>query len=76
VRARGLAVTRDHEGFGPITTTAPGVKLSRTPMSIGRPAAKPGSDVASVLAEIGLGGDLERLIREGVVAVDGVKAGC
>ena len=29
-----------------------------------------------VLAEIGMGGELERLIREGVIAVDGVKAGC
>ncbi len=76
VQARGLAVTRDHEGFGPITTTAPGVKLSRTPMHIGRPAAKPGSDIASVLADIGMGGELDRLIREGVIAVDGVKAGC
>ena len=76
VQARGLAITRDHEGFGPITTTAPGVKLSRTPMTVGRPAARPGSDAASVLAEIGLGGELQRLIREGVIAVDGVKAGC
>jgi crotonobetainyl-CoA:carnitine CoA-transferase CaiB-like acyl-CoA transferase len=76
VQARGLAVTRDHEGFGPITTTAPGVKLSRTPMTIGRPAPKPGSDAAGVLAEIGLGGELDRLIRERVIAVEGVKAGC
>jgi crotonobetainyl-CoA:carnitine CoA-transferase CaiB-like acyl-CoA transferase len=75
-QGRGLAITRDHEGFGPLTTTAPGVKLSRTPMTIGRAAAKPGSDAASVLAEIGLGGELDRLIREGVIAVDGVKAGC
>jgi hypothetical protein len=45
-------------------------------MTIGRPAAKPGSDAASVLAEIGMGGELKRLIREGVIAVDGVKAGC
>ena len=75
-QARGLAVTRDHEGFGPITTTAPGVKLSRTPMTVGRVAAKPGSDAESVLAEIGMAGELERLIREGVIAVDGVKAGC
>ena len=74
--ARGLAVTRDHEGFGPITTTAPGVRLSRTPVTVGRPAAKPGSDAASVLAEIGMSGELERLIREKVIAVDGVKAGC
>ncbi len=76
VQQRGLAVTRDHEGFGPITTTAPGVRLTRTPMNIGRPAPKPGSDAASVLADIGMGGELERLIRERVVAVDGVKAGC
>ncbi len=74
--ARGLALTRDHEGFGPITTTAPGVKLSRTPVTAGRPAAKPGSDIAGVLAEIGMGGELDRLICEKVVAVDGVKAGC
>jgi crotonobetainyl-CoA:carnitine CoA-transferase CaiB-like acyl-CoA transferase len=76
VRSRGLAITRDHEGFGPITTTAPGVKLSRTPMTVGRPAPRPGSDAASVLAELGLGGELDRLIRERVIAVDGVKAGC
>lgn len=75
-QARGLAITRDHEGFGAITTTAPGVKLSRTPMTVGRPAAKPGSDAASVLSDIGMGGALERLIREGVVAIDGVRAGC
>ncbi|MBM3344753.1 MAG: hypothetical protein FJY56_21990, partial [Betaproteobacteria bacterium] len=76
VVARGLAVTRKHEGFGLITTTAPGMKLSRTPVTIGRVAPKPGSDIASVLAEIGMSSELERLIREKVVAVDGVKAGC
>ena len=76
VQARGLAVTREHEGFGPITTTAPGVRLSRTPVTVGRPAPKPGSDAASILAEIGLAGELERLIASRVVAVDGVKAGC
>jgi crotonobetainyl-CoA:carnitine CoA-transferase CaiB-like acyl-CoA transferase len=75
-QARGLAVTRDHEGFGPITTTAPGMRLSRTPVTAGRPAARPGSDAASVLAEIGMAGELERLVRERVIAVDGVKAGC
>jgi crotonobetainyl-CoA:carnitine CoA-transferase CaiB-like acyl-CoA transferase len=76
VQARGLAVTRNHEGFGPITTTAPGVRLSRTPMDVGRPAARPGSDAASVLVEIGLAGELERLVNAGVIAVEGVKAGC
>jgi crotonobetainyl-CoA:carnitine CoA-transferase CaiB-like acyl-CoA transferase len=75
-QARGLAVTRDHEGFGPITTTAPGARLSRTPMTVGRPAPKPGSDAAGILAEIGLAGDLERLVRDKTIAVAGVKAGC
>jgi crotonobetainyl-CoA:carnitine CoA-transferase CaiB-like acyl-CoA transferase len=75
-QSRGLAITRDHEGFGPITTTAPGVKLSRTPVNVGRPAAKPGTDAASVLEQIGMRGELERLVRERVIAVDGVKAGC
>jgi crotonobetainyl-CoA:carnitine CoA-transferase CaiB-like acyl-CoA transferase len=74
--ARGLAITRDHEGFGPITTTAPGVKLSGTPVTPGNPASRPGSDIASVLAEIGMSSELDRLVREKVVAVDGVKAGC
>ena len=75
-QARGLAITRDHAGFGPITTTAPGMRLSRTPVTPGRPAAKPGSDAASVLSEIGMAGELERLVRERVIAVDGVNAGC
>ena len=75
-QSRGLAITRDHEGFGPITTTAPGARLSRTPVTPGRPAPKPGSDAASVLAEIGLGSELERLVLDRVIALDGVKAGC
>jgi len=45
-------------------------------MTIGAPASKPGKDIASVLAEIGMGTELERLIRERVIFVDGVKAGC
>src|SRR6185295_18565163 len=74
--ARGVAITRDHEGFGPITTTAPGIRLSGTPVIPGNPASRPGSDIGSVLAEIGMSGELDRLIREKVVAVDGPKAGC
>ena len=74
--ARGLAVTREHEGFGPITTTAPAVRLSRTPPTIGAPASRPGKDIRGVLEEIGMGAELEPLIRERVIAVDGVKAGC
>ncbi len=75
VKARGLSVTRDHTEYGPITTTAPGIRMSRTPPLVGRPAPKPGSDAASVLTEIGMGAELDRLIRAHIIAVDGVAAG-
>jgi len=74
VRARGLSATREHDEIGPVTTTGPGIKLSRTPLVIGRPAPKPGSDAASILDQIGLRGELDRLIRERIIVVDGVVA--
>jgi len=72
VRAHGLIVTREHEGFGLIDTTGPAPRLSRTPVAPGRPAARPGSDAPSVLAEIGLDGELERFVRDRIVFVDGI----
>jgi crotonobetainyl-CoA:carnitine CoA-transferase CaiB-like acyl-CoA transferase len=64
----GLCVTREHDDLGPVTTNAPGVRLSRTPAEPGRPAAPPGSDFASILADAGLESDVDRLVKEGVVA--------
>jgi crotonobetainyl-CoA:carnitine CoA-transferase CaiB-like acyl-CoA transferase len=75
VRAHGLSITREHEGFGLIDTTGPAPRLSRTPPVPGRPAPRPGSDAASILAEIGLAADLDRLIRDGVVVTNGIVAG-
>jgi len=75
VRAHGLVITRDHERLGPVTTTGPGPRLSRTPLQAGGPASRPGADARSVLQEIGLGGELERLVRERVVFLEGVVAG-
>lgn len=54
VQARGLSITRDHEGIGPVTTIGPVPRLSRTPTMAGRPAAPPGSDAAQILREIGM----------------------
>ncbi len=71
---RGLSITRDHEGLGPVTTIAPSPKLSRTPATPGRPAPPPGSDVASILAEIGMLSELDRLVEAGVVVTEGVTA--
>ncbi len=74
VLAHGLSVTRFHQDFGPVTTTGPAAVLSRTPMNVGRPSPRPGSDALSVLQEIGMAGELERLIRERVIVVEGVRA--
>jgi crotonobetainyl-CoA:carnitine CoA-transferase CaiB-like acyl-CoA transferase len=74
VLAHGLSLTRLHEDFGAVTTTGPGALLSRTPVRPGRPAPRPGADAESILEEIGMRGALDRLIREGVVVVDGVRA--
>jgi crotonobetainyl-CoA:carnitine CoA-transferase CaiB-like acyl-CoA transferase len=74
VLAHGLSVTRFHQDFGPVTTTGPAAILSATPMRVGRPSPRPGSDAAGVLQEIGMAGELERLIRDRVIVVDGVRA--
>ncbi len=72
VRAHGLSITREHDGFGLIDTTGPAPRLSRTPPVPGRPAPRPGSDAASVLADIGLASALDRLVRDRVVVTDGI----
>jgi crotonobetainyl-CoA:carnitine CoA-transferase CaiB-like acyl-CoA transferase len=70
-----LSATREHDDIGLVTTCGPVPRLSRTPIHIGKPAPRPGSDAHSVLAEIGLADRLEFLIARGVVRVDGVLAG-
>jgi crotonobetainyl-CoA:carnitine CoA-transferase CaiB-like acyl-CoA transferase len=71
----GLSATREHDDIGLVTTCGPAPRLSRTPVRIGYPAPKPGSDACSILAEIGLADRLESLIAKGVVRVEGVLAG-
>ncbi|MGQ4808322.1 CoA-transferase/lyase DddD [Candidatus Entotheonellaceae bacterium PAL068K] len=70
-----LSVTREHDDIGLVTTCGPAPRLSRTPVRIGQPAPRPGSDAQSILAEVGLADRLESLIAAGVVRVDGVVAG-
>ena len=70
-----LSATREHDDIGLVTTCGPAPRLSRTPVHIGKPAPKPGSDVRSILDEIGMADRLESLIARGVVRVDGVLAG-
>ncbi len=73
VREHGLAITRHHPGQGELTTNGPSPRLSRTPPMPGRPAPLPGSDAASILSEIGMAAEMGRLVREGVVVVQGVS---
>jgi crotonobetainyl-CoA:carnitine CoA-transferase CaiB-like acyl-CoA transferase len=75
VTAHELSLTREHDEMGLVTTCGPAPRLSRTPVRVGRPAPKPGSDAPEILNEIGLGSRVEELIGTGVIRVDGVRAG-
>lgn len=67
---RGLSVSQEVEGVG--ATTAPGlpVKLSRTPMRVGDPPRRPGSDAAAILEELGMPEALDKLERAWVLQVN------
>ena len=75
VISHALSLTRDHDDLGPVTTCGPAPRLSRTPVRPGRPAPKPGSDAADILAGYGLENDFQRLVDAGIILTDGVRAG-
>ena len=75
VRSHGLSITREHQDRGPVTTTGPAARLSRTPLVPGRPAPTPGSDGQEILEEIGLGERFPELLEAGVVRTSGVESG-
>jgi crotonobetainyl-CoA:carnitine CoA-transferase CaiB-like acyl-CoA transferase len=68
----GLSVTREHDGLGPVTTTGPGPRLSRSPVRPGSPASSPGADAREIFGELGLADRYEGLVESGVVVADGV----
>ena len=51
----GLSETREHPGYGVVTTPGPPARLSRTPVIRGLVAQPVGMDTAAVLASVGLG---------------------
>jgi crotonobetainyl-CoA:carnitine CoA-transferase CaiB-like acyl-CoA transferase len=76
VTAHELSLTREHDEMGLVTTCGPAPRLSRTPIRVGQPASKPGSDAYEILSEIGLTDrDIGALIEAGVIRLDGVVAG-
>ncbi len=66
---RGLSVVREHSSHTLLRTTGPGRWLSQSMVHTGRAAPPPGSDVQSILSEIGRAGDLEGLVSNGIVVL-------
>jgi crotonobetainyl-CoA:carnitine CoA-transferase CaiB-like acyl-CoA transferase len=66
-KEHGISLTRDHPGLGLVDTIGPAPRLSRTPVTPGRPAPQYGADTAEILAEHGLGSDMDRLVGSGGV---------
>jgi crotonobetainyl-CoA:carnitine CoA-transferase CaiB-like acyl-CoA transferase len=75
VIANNLSATRPHAFLGDVTTTGPAPRLSRTPVRLGDPASEPGSDAVEILNGIGRADDFNRLVRSGVIKVNGIRAG-
>lgn len=75
VLAHKLSVRREHPVLGDVTTVGPAPRLSHTPVRIGACASQPGADAPDILGGIGRTDDLEALIADGVIKVDGVRAG-
>jgi crotonobetainyl-CoA:carnitine CoA-transferase CaiB-like acyl-CoA transferase len=70
VIAHGLVVTREHRGGDMITTIGPPARLSRTPVTPGRPVSPPGGDAAEVLARVGLADRLADLVAKRAIALE------
>jgi crotonobetainyl-CoA:carnitine CoA-transferase CaiB-like acyl-CoA transferase len=70
VRKRGLSVTQTVDEVG--ETTAPGlpVRLSLTPMRLGDPPKRPGSDAEAILSEIDMADATAKLERAWVLQVN------
>jgi crotonobetainyl-CoA:carnitine CoA-transferase CaiB-like acyl-CoA transferase len=68
--AHGLSVTRRHHDGSMITTIGPPARLSRTPVTPGRPVLPPGGDAKEVLAMIGMADKLNELVEKRVIALD------
>jgi crotonobetainyl-CoA:carnitine CoA-transferase CaiB-like acyl-CoA transferase len=76
VTGHELSLTREHDEMGLVTTCGPAPRLSRTPIRVGQPAPKPGSDGPEILRNLGLTDQaIEALIEAGVIRLDGVVAG-
>ena len=66
----GLSLIQQSEEFGPVVQPGLTVRLSESPLVLGRPAGRAGSDAESVLAELGLAGRLTELSRAWILRTE------
>ena len=59
----GLSLIQQSEEFGPVVQPGLTVRLSESPLVLGRPAGRAGSDAESVLAEVGMAARMTELSR-------------
>ena len=69
-RKLGLSVIQRSDEFGPVVMPGLTVRLSESPLVLGRPAGRAGSDADSILAEIGLAGRMTELSRRWVLRTE------
>jgi crotonobetainyl-CoA:carnitine CoA-transferase CaiB-like acyl-CoA transferase len=74
VVGHGLSLTREHDSGEVVTTVGPAPRLSRTPVTPGRPAPSPGADTADIMRELGRDSELDELLRLGIVAIERVRS--
>ncbi|MDO3636750.1 CaiB/BaiF CoA transferase family protein [Mycolicibacterium arseniciresistens] len=68
VQARGMIVDLEHPIIGPMKTIAPPTRFSDLEFSVRAPAPWLGQHTASVLSELGIGGDeIDRLFTDGIL---------
>ena len=66
----GLSLIQRSAEFGPVVMPGLTVRLSESPLVLGRAAGRAGSDAESILAEVGLAGRMTELSRRWVLRTD------
>jgi crotonobetainyl-CoA:carnitine CoA-transferase CaiB-like acyl-CoA transferase len=67
IQSHGLSVTQTVEDVGEVTMPGLSVTLSETPMRLGSPPHRPGSDAEAILQELGMAEAVPALARAWVL---------
>ncbi len=69
-RKLGLSLIQESDEFGPVVMPGLTVRLSQSPLVLGRAAGRAGSDAESILAEVGMAGRMTELSRAWVLRTE------